>query len=85
MPGNNVQIKVIVNGQPVVVEANDHAPLRIIIPSALEQTGNLGQPPDNWELRDAAGTLLDTSQKISSFKFPSDVQLFLNLKAGVGG
>jgi hypothetical protein len=51
----------------------------------LEQTGNTGQPPDNWELRDAQGTLLDTSHKIASFHFPSGVRLFLNLKAGVGG
>ncbi len=85
MLGNKIQITVVVNGQPVVVEANEHAPLKIIIPSALEQTGNTGQPPDNWELRDAQGTLLDTSRKISSFGFSPDVQLFLNLKAGVGG
>jgi hypothetical protein len=83
--GNKIQIAVIVNGQPTVVEANVNAPLGTIIPKALEQTGNTGQPPDNWELRDAQGQLLDTSQKISSFDFPADVQLFLNLKAGVGG
>lgn len=85
MPDNKVLIAVIVNGQPTVVEANTNAPLETIIPRALEQSGNTGQPPDNWELRDAQGTLLDTSKKISSFAFPPDVQLFLNLKAGVGG
>lgn len=80
-----VALAVVVNGQATVVEANVNAPLHTIIPKALEQTGNTGQPPDNWELRDAQGTLLDTSQKISSFGFDSDTKLFLNLKAGVGG
>jgi hypothetical protein len=82
---NKVDLAIIVNGQPTVVEANVNAPLHTVIPRALEATGNSGQPPENWELRDAAGTLLDTSKKISSFNFPPDVRLFLSLKAGVGG
>ena len=85
MPDNKIHIAVIVNGQATVVDANVDAPLGTIIPRALEQTGNTGQPPENWELRDAQGTLLDTSKKIASFNFPPDVRLFLNLKAGVGG
>lgn len=85
MPEHLLQIAVIVNGQPTLVEANPEAPLFTVIPRALEQTGNTGQPPDNWELRDAQGALLDTSKKIASFDFPPDVRLFLNLKAGVGG
>jgi len=85
VPDNKIQLAVIVNGQATVVEASLNAPLGTIIPQALEQTGNTGQPPENWELRDAQGTLLDTSQKIGSFHFPPDVRLFLNLKAGVGG
>lgn len=78
-------ITVVVNGQPTVVEANVHAPLRTIIPKALEQTGNTGQPADQWELRDSAGELLDLDKKIEDFHFPANVTLFLNLKAGVGG
>lgn len=85
MPDNKIQIIVVVNGVATVVEANLNAPLGTIIPRALEQTGNTGQPPENWELRDAHGTLLDTSQKIATFGFPPDVRLMLNLKAGVGG
>lgn len=85
MASNKTQLALIVNGQATVVEANINAPLHTIIPRALEQTGNTGQPPENWELRDAQGTLLDTSKKITSFGFPADVRLFLSLKAGVGG
>ncbi|MGH9511439.1 MAG: DUF2604 domain-containing protein [Terriglobales bacterium] len=85
MPENEVDLTIVVNGQPTVVRANKNAPLRTVIPRALEQTGNAGQPPDNWELRDAAGALLSLDQKIVDFRFPPDVRLFLNLKAGVGG
>ncbi|MEJ7786479.1 MAG: DUF2604 domain-containing protein [Solirubrobacteraceae bacterium] len=85
MAPKHLDITIVVNGQPVVVSANPHSPLRAVIPKALEETGNLGQPPENWELRDAGGTLLDTSQKIESFSFAHDVRLFLSLKAGVGG
>lgn len=84
-PNNKLQLAVIVNGHPAVVEANANAPLRTVIPHALHETGNAGQPPENWELRDAAGALLDLDAKIGSFGFGPDAKLFLNLKAGIGG
>jgi hypothetical protein len=80
-----INITVVVNGQPTSVDANVHAPLKTIIPKALQQTGNVGQPPDQWELRDSAGELLDLTKKIEDFHFTPGVTLFLNLKAGVGG
>jgi hypothetical protein len=82
---HKVKITVVVNGTPAVIDATPEAPLRTLIPRVLDETHNAGQPPENWELRDASGTLLDLSQKIEAFKFPTDVRLFLNLKAGVGG
>lgn len=82
---NELEIAVVVNGQPTLVKGNVNAPLHTLIPKALEATGNVGQPPENWELRDQDGKLLDTSKKIGTFDFPADVRLFLNLKAGVGG
>jgi hypothetical protein len=83
--GNKIDIEVIVNGQPTTVGANKNAPLHTVIPKALAQTGNSGQPPENWELRDVAGVLLEVDKKIEEFSFPAGVKLFLNLKAGVGG
>jgi Protein of Unknown function (DUF2604) len=80
-----ITLAVVVNGQSTNVEANPEGPLRTIIEPALQQTGNAGQPPDNWELRDVNGTLLDLQKKIEDFQFPANARLFLNLKAGVGG
>ena len=80
-----ISITVVVNGQPTVVDAIGDAPLGTIIPVALRQTENSGQPSENWELRDAEGNLLDLDKKIEDYGFPEKVRLFLNLKAGVGG
>jgi hypothetical protein len=85
MNNNKETITVVVNGTPTEVEANKNAPLHTVIPKALEQTGNQGQPPENWELKDVHGVLLDLSKKIGDFDFPPDVTLFLSLKAGIGG
>ena len=80
-----ISITVVVNGQPTVIDAVENDPLGAIIPYALRQTENSGQPPENWELRDADGSLLDLAKKIEDYGFPAKVRLFLNLKAGVGG
>ena len=80
-----ISITVVVNGQPTVVDAPIDEALGGIIPDALRQTGNSGQPPKNWELRDADGNLLDLDKRIEDYGFTEKVRLFLNLKAGVGG
>jgi Protein of Unknown function (DUF2604) len=90
MPDSNKQshkidLTVIVNGQPTVVEVNQNAPLEQVVEKALHQTHTKGQPPEAWELRDAAGVALDLGKKVGEFNFAPGTQLFLNLKAGVGG
>ncbi|MDP9470647.1 MAG: DUF2604 domain-containing protein [Chloroflexota bacterium] len=85
MPDNKLTLRIIVNGNPVAVDANVNAPLRTVVPKALELGQVVGQPAENWELRDAAGNLLDLAQKIEDFGFAEGVTLSLSLKAGVGG
>lgn len=82
---NQIPLEVIVNGTSTIVDANVHEPLGAIIPKALAQTGNQGQPPDNWELRDANGVPLPLDEKVGAFNFQPGTKLFLNLKAGIGG
>lgn len=77
-----ITLTIVVNGQPTELTAAQSASVESLIPKALEQTGNVGQPPDNWELRDAAGRLLTSRDKAAAF---SGQTLFLNLKAGIGG
>ena len=85
MPDNKQTLTIIVNGNPVEVDANLNAPLRTVIEKALHEGGVVGQPLENWELRDAAGTLLDLTQKVGTFSFGAATVLSLSLKAGVAG
>jgi Protein of Unknown function (DUF2604) len=82
---NEIDLNIVVNGQPVTVKGNLHAPLHTAIQHALEQSGNSGQPVENWQLRDAGGQILDPARKIEDFHFAPGATLFLNLTAGVGG
>lgn len=78
-------LTIVVNGKAVEVDVNENAPLQTAIPKALHESQNQGQPPENWELRDADGNLLDLHKKIGAYGFTDQTKLFLNLKAGVGG
>ena len=82
---NKLTLTVVVNGQPAEVTTNVNAPLHTVIPEALTKTGNVGQPPENWELKDANGAALELSKNISEFGFTRETKLFLSLKAGVAG
>lgn len=85
MPPDKIQLTVVVNGQEAPVEGNANAPLHTIVAKALADTQNTGQGPDNWELRDGNGVVLDLGAKVGSFGFEAGTRLFLNLKAGIGG
>jgi len=80
-----IAITVIVNGQPVPIEAHPDELLHRVAQEALKESGNSGQPLENWELRDSAGQVLDLKKKIKDYGIASGTKLFLNLKAGVGG
>lgn len=85
MPDPHISITVVVNGEPTTIQANPNSPLHTLVEKALQATGNVGQPPENWEIRDAGGNILDVARKIESFDFPAGIKLFLSLKAGIGG
>jgi len=85
MPSEKETLTVVVNGTPTEVKVNENEPIKAIIPIALHQTGNSGQPPENWELKDAEGNLLQLDKKVGDFHFRPGTKLFLSLKAGVGG
>ena len=85
MNPNTIDLNIVVNGRGVLITANLNEPLHALIGKALEESGNSGQTPDNWEFRDANGQPLDVAKKIGDFGFASGTNLFLNLRAGVGG
>jgi Protein of Unknown function (DUF2604) len=80
-----VEITMVVNGQPIVIKAIEQQPLHVVRQKALEETKNLAQPPENWEIKNEAGDVLDPDKKVGEFGFGKEVTLFLSLKAGVAG
>jgi hypothetical protein len=83
--GHVVRITMVVNGQPVVIEAAEKEKLAEVRQRALHETHNIAQPPENWEIKDEAGTVLDPEKHVSEYHFGKEVTLFLSLKAGAAG
>jgi len=80
-----VEITMVVNGQPIVIRATENERLVEVRQRALDETQNIAQPPDNWEIKDEAGVVLDPEKQVGEFHFGKKVTLFLSLKAGVAG
>jgi hypothetical protein len=82
---HRVRITVVVNGQPTVVEAKEDETLAEVRKKALHDTQNVAQPPENWEIKNEVGTLLDPEKRVGEYHFGKETTLFLCLKAGVAG
>lgn len=78
-------LTVVVNGLPTIVRMRKTECLHYLRKRALIYTNNVGQPAENWEIRDAMGTLLNLEATPEELLLPSNATLFLNLHAGVGG
>ena len=85
MSDRYIDLKFIVNGQAVPVKADLGWEFREAAVKALEESGNSGQPIQNWELRDGAGNVVDIGTKIARSDIKEGATLYLSLKAGVGG
>ncbi len=80
-----IKVTVVVSGQAVDVRVNVHEPVANLVRKALHESGNQGQPPENWELRKTDGTLLDQSVTIAQAGITDGMTLFLSPRAGAGG
>jgi hypothetical protein len=85
MAAGTIAILFIVNGEDVIVHAELAEPLAAARNKALAETRNTGRPPDEWEVRDETGVLLDPSLPMTDFQFRPGVRLFLSLRVGAGG
>jgi hypothetical protein len=82
---DQIDLLVVVNGTPALVHARKGTHLRKVVEEALDETKNIGQPADRWQLRNAEGLLLEQSKTVGHYHLESGVKLFLNLEAGIGG
>lgn len=82
---NNIEVVVVVSGQPERLKVNVHQTLEHLVHEALQRSGNRGQAPSDWELRTEDGRLLDQSQTVVAAGLRDGTTLFLSPKAGAGG
>lgn len=75
----------VVSGQNVELDVNVETPFQAAIARALETSRNTGRPPQDWELRDERGTLIDPATKIGDYRLANGTRLFLTLRVGAGG
>jgi len=80
-----IPLKIVVSGNAVTVIADMHATMQKVVIDALQQSNQVGQPPENWELKDDQGNVLDLSKKVKEFRLTPNATLFLSLKAGAAG
>jgi len=67
------------------VRINRNQRLEHAVQEALRESGNHGQPPEDWELRNEAGQLLALSMPPDEAGLVDGQTLFLSPKAGAGG
>ena len=84
-PQPNLDVIVVVSGSPHPVRINVHQSLEHLAKEALHGSGNVGQPPSDWELRTENGTLLNLDQSVQDAGLHDGQTLFLNPRAGAGG
>ncbi len=84
-PQPNLSLVVVVSGSPQPVKTNVHQPMEHLVEEALRESGNVGQPPQDWELRTDTGQLLPQSERVGQAGLHDGQTLFLNPRAGAGG
>jgi hypothetical protein len=81
----NIDVTVVVSGQPERLKVNVHQTLDHVVHEALQRSGNHGQASSDWELRTEDGRLLDQTLTAAAAGIDDGMTLFLSPKAGAGG
>jgi hypothetical protein len=82
---NNIDVVVVVSGQPERLKVNVHQTVEHLVHEALQKSTNQGQAPSEWELRTEDGSLLEQAMTVAAAGIHDGVTLFLSPKAGAGG
>ena len=82
---NNLNLDVVVSGQPTALKTNVHQTVEHLVHEALTRSGNEGQPASAWELRRADGALVDQALTIEASGIAEGMTLYLSPRAGAGG
>lgn len=81
---NKIEVEIIINGTSYgSQEFPENMKLIGLRSVVLSQNDNTGQPPENWEIKDENGNLLNLDKHLSDYEHLD--QIWFSLKAGVGG
>lgn len=75
----------IINGVDLSIDVNMDAPLIEAVQRVLEESNNTGRPPEEWEVRDVGGVLLEINRTPKELGLQEGARLFLSLRVGAGG
>jgi uncharacterized protein DUF2604 len=75
----------VIAGEDVPVEVNPNEPLHVAVTKALKESSNTSRPRDDWEARNADGSLLGSDAKISALGLAAGARVMLSPKVGGGG
>jgi hypothetical protein len=81
----NIDVQIVVSGQTITIRTNLNQTVEHLVREALKESGNRGQPADQWELRTSDGALVDQSIKVEAAGIVGGVTLYLSPRAGAGG
>jgi hypothetical protein len=80
-----IDLIVLVSGVEVKIKAHGEELLRTVAERALKKSENVGQPLENWDLRNEAGDILGLDRTVHFYHLKDDSVLSLTLKAGIAG
>ncbi|WP_342628575.1 DUF2604 domain-containing protein [Nguyenibacter vanlangensis] len=80
-----IDLVVLVSGVEVKIKAPHDELLRKVAERALKKSEDVGQPLENWDLRNEAGEILDLDRTVGSYHLKDGALLSLTLKAGIAG
>ena len=75
----------IINGVDLSIDVNMDAPLIEAVQRVLEESNNTGRPPEEWEVRDVGGVLLEINRTPKELGLQEGARLFLSLRVGAVG
>lgn len=79
-----MEITVVVSGQSVTATARKSENVAALCLRVLEQSGNVGQPASEWELRTVEGRLLEQTITVGNAGIVAGNTLYLSPHAGMG-
>lgn len=83
--GNQIEVTIVASGHPTTLKVPLNQRLEQVVKRVLNDTGNTGQDPDGWELRNQDGAVLSLEATVKDAGIAAGATLFLNPIAGAGG